>query len=202
MKSYAQDQEDIILNDILKGVENGFYIDIGANDPDVYSVTKLFYEKGWSGINVEPLLEPFHNLCQKRERDINLNIGIGNKHGIMHLHLDGLGSTFSDEVVIDNHLEKKGTIPTEVWTLGELLNTYDPKIVHFRKIDVEGYEKQVLEGMDWSYRPWVFCMESTKPGTFTPCYQEWEHILKRNDYVLKEAHGINRYYVDSWRKWE
>lgn len=202
MKSYAQDQEDIILYDILKGVENGFYIDIGANDPDVYSVTKLFYENGWNGINVEPLPEQFSALCQKRERDINLNIGIGNKHGIMDLHLDGLGSTLSDKVVIDNHLESKKTIPTEVWTLGELLNKYKPQTVHFCKIDVEGFEREVLEGMDWSFRPWVFCMESTKPGTFIPCYEEWERILKKNDYELKHVHGINRYYVDSWRKWE
>ena len=202
MKSYAQDKEDLILYDILKGVKNGFYIDIGANDPDVYSVTKLFYEKGWSGINVEPLPEQFSYLCQKRERDINLNIGIGNKHGIMDLHLDGLGSTLSDTVVIDNHLEAKGTIPTEVWTMKELLNKYKPEVIHFCKIDVEGYERQALEGMDWTYRPWVFCMESTKPGTFIPSYEEWEHILKCNDYELKIVHGINRYYVDSWRTWE
>lgn len=45
MKTYAQDMEDVILDKLLLNVEEGFYIDIGANSPEVYSVTKLFYEK-------------------------------------------------------------------------------------------------------------------------------------------------------------
>ena len=199
MKSYAQENEDLILFDILNGVKNGFYVDIGANDPDVYSVTKLFYEQGWSGINVEPLKDAFDNLCRKRERDINLNIGIGNKHGEMTFYVDGLGSTFCKDEVKNN---SKGSKIMEVWTLEEVLREYNPQNIHFCKIDVEGYEREVLEGMDWHYRPWVFCMESTKPGTSIPCYDEWEHILLENDYVLKTAHGINRYYVDSRRGWK
>lgn len=201
MKSYSQEQEDIILHEILKDVKEGFYVDIGANDPDVYSVTKLFYEEGWHGINVEPLPDQFEMLAEKRERDINLNIAIGNKQGLMDLHFDGMGSTLSDKVVKDNHLEDKETIPTVVWTLGRLFEEYAPADIHFCKIDVEGFEKEVLEGMDWSYRPWVFCMESTKPGTHIPCHEEWEHILIEHGYELKKVHGINRYYVDSWREW-
>lgn len=200
MKTYAQDNEDIILMDLLKGVDKGFYIDIGANDPDVYSVTKLFYEKGWHGINVEPLPEQYEMLCDKRERDINLNIAIGNKHGLMQLHFDGMGSTLSDTVVKDNHLENKETISTVIWTLAELIEKYGADEIHFCKIDVEGFEKQVLESMDWNYRPWVFCMESTKPGTNIPCYEEWEHILIDHGYELVKAHGINRYYMDSERR--
>lgn len=202
MKSYAQDKEDLILYDILKGVDNGFYIDIGANDPDVYSVTKLFYENGWSGINVEPLPEQFSYLCQKRERDINLNIGIGNKHGFLTLYMNDMLSTFDKRIAIDQKIEHKDQRKVEVFTMSEILNHYQPCEIHFCKIDVEGFEKQVLEGMDWAYRPWVFCMESTKPNTEIPCHEEWEHILKRNDYELKTVHGINRYYVDSWRTWE
>ena len=201
MKSYAQEQEDIILHEILKDVKNGFYIDIGANDPDVYSVTKLFYEEGWHGINVEPLPEQYEMLCDKRERDINLNIAIGNKHGLMHLYFDGMGSTLSETVVKDNHLEDKETIPTEIWTLAELIEKYGADEIHFCKIDVEGFEREVLEGMDWTRRPWVFCMESTKPGTHIPCHEEWEHILTENGYELKKVHGINRYYVDARREW-
>ena len=52
--SHAQNFEDVILNRALEDVESGFYIDIGANDPDIDSVTRYFYEKGWSGIKIEP----------------------------------------------------------------------------------------------------------------------------------------------------
>ena len=199
MMTYAQDNEDVILASILKGVKEGFYVDVGANSPDFYSVTKLFYEQGWSGINIEPLPDEFNELCAKRERDINLNIGIGNTPGTMTLYLDNMCSTLSDKVVEDNHLEDKPTLQIEVRTLTDVLNEVKPKEIHFMKIDVEGFEKQVLEGMDWNYRPWVFCMESTKPNTTIPCHEEWEYILLEHGYVLKEAHGINRFYIDSER---
>ena len=44
MISYAQNFEDVILWRALKHVEAGRYIDIGANDPEKDSVTKVFYD--------------------------------------------------------------------------------------------------------------------------------------------------------------
>ena len=49
--SYAQNYEDVMLWRALQHIENGFYIDVGAAWPDVDSVTKAFYDKGWRGIN-------------------------------------------------------------------------------------------------------------------------------------------------------
>ena len=47
--SYAQNFEDVMLWRALKHVENGFYVDIGAQDPLVDSVSLAFYEHGWQG---------------------------------------------------------------------------------------------------------------------------------------------------------
>ena len=52
--SYAQNFEDVILWRALKHVERGFYIDVGAQDPVINSVSLAFYEKGWRGVHVEP----------------------------------------------------------------------------------------------------------------------------------------------------
>jgi len=52
--SYAQNFEDVMLWRALKHVEKGFYVDIGAQDPLVDSVSLAFYEHGWRGVNVEP----------------------------------------------------------------------------------------------------------------------------------------------------
>jgi hypothetical protein len=51
-QSRAQAREDVILDHALRGVKHGFYIDVGAQDPVVDSVTKAFYEGGWRGINI------------------------------------------------------------------------------------------------------------------------------------------------------
>ena len=47
----------------------GFYVDVGAADPEELSVTRAFYERGWSGINVEPRDEYFEKLILARPRD-------------------------------------------------------------------------------------------------------------------------------------
>ena len=54
-RSYAQNFEDVILWRALKDIDKGFYIDIGAHDPIINSVSLAFYERGWRGIHVEPL---------------------------------------------------------------------------------------------------------------------------------------------------
>ena len=75
--------------------------------------------------------------------------------------------------------------------------------MHFCKIDVEGYEREVLEGVkDWrKFRPWIFCMESTLPCTNIPCHEQWESILLNNEYIFAFKHGINRYYVAAEREY-
>jgi hypothetical protein len=60
--SYAQNFEDVMLWRALKGLKKGFYIDVGAHDPEVDSVTKAFYDRGWCGINIEPAEVPFRRL--------------------------------------------------------------------------------------------------------------------------------------------
>ena len=79
-----------ILYYLFYDISKGFYIDIGANDPNFYSVTKAFYETGWSGINIEPLPNKFSLLKKFRKRDINLQLGAGNKEGNATLLVKGL----------------------------------------------------------------------------------------------------------------
>ena len=64
--SYAQNLEDVMLYRILKRVEAGFYIDVGAQHPVLDSVNKAFYDRGWRGINIEPNSEDFSLLQKER----------------------------------------------------------------------------------------------------------------------------------------
>ena len=102
------------------------------------------------------------------------------------------------------YVKDADTYDIPVMTLAEICEQYlisPPPLhfynnIHFLKIDVEGWERQCLEGMNFNkFRPWIICMESTLPGTNIPCYDEWEDILLANNYILAGASGINRYYL-------
>jgi FkbM family methyltransferase len=171
--SYSQFLEDLILFSVFYDVENGFYIDIGANDPNIISVTKNLYIRGWFGINIEPLPNNYHALVKFRERDINLQMAAGKMKENGTLYVLGSRSTLQ---------KKKNTksISINIDTMSNICRKYVPKneIIQFCKIDVEGGEKNVLLGYDFeNYRPKVFCIESTLPGTQIPCHNLWEEIL-------------------------
>ena len=76
MYSYAQNFEDVYILRAFKGLTDGFYIDIGAYDPDEDSVTKALYDLGWYGVNIEPG-PSFDRFVKSRPRDINLQCAIG-----------------------------------------------------------------------------------------------------------------------------
>ena len=70
--------------------------------------------------------------------------------------------------------------------------------IQFVKIDVEGGEREVLLGYDFvNYRPKVFCIEATKPGTRFPNHYLWEKILLKNNYSFAYEYIVNRYYIDN-----
>ena len=58
-------------------------MDVGANDPDQNSVTKLFYLAGWRGINIEPNPDMIELLEKNRPEDTNLKVGISDKPGTL-----------------------------------------------------------------------------------------------------------------------
>lgn len=107
--SYAQNFEDVILHRALKDIKNGFYIDVGANDPVADSVTKAFYDAGWRGINIEPVSEWFEKLEQDRPEDINLQVAAGSHQGSASFYeVLGTGLSTMDKSIAENHASTHG----------------------------------------------------------------------------------------------
>lgn len=201
--SYAQNFEDIILDRIFEDVKKGFYIDIGANHPSVDSVTKLFYDRGWNGINIEPHPVMYEKLVDVRKRDLNLNLVISDKLGEKKFHFFELsGYSTLNSKIAKQHTEAglvgtSRTVP--VCTLDEVIkNNIKDQIIHFLKIDVEGSERGVLLGLNLSkYRPIIIVIESFRTNTQIENHTDWESILLDSKYHLCYQDGVNRFYLDT-----
>ena len=198
--SYAQFGEDLILMSALNTVDRGFYIDVGAWDEVKDSVTKLFYEKGWNGINVEPCPRWLNTLVAPRSRDVNLCLAASDYAGIVTLHeISETGLSTTVTKYADQYLAQG--LPHRAYSvlcrpLREICAKYVRGDIHFLKIDVEGAEKSVLQGCDFKrFRPWLVVIEATVPTTQTPCYEEWEDLVLGAGYEFALAHEVNRYYV-------
>ena len=193
--SYSQYQEDLILYILLYDIENGFYIDVGAFDPIKVSVTKAFYLRGWTGINIEPQPDKKDLFDKDRPKDINLQLAISEKKGNIEFYINDQCSTYIKQY----SRNAKTMINVSMDTMSNICKKYVPKgrNVDFCKIDVEGGEKNVLLGYDFiNYRPKVFCIESTVPLSYIPTYELWENILIQNNYMFVYKRSVNRFYVD------
>jgi FkbM family methyltransferase len=200
MISYAQNFEDVILNRVFKDVDKGFYIDVGACDAEHGSVTKHFYDRGWWGINVEPVVENWSRLVDSRPRDINLQVALGGYDGeaLINVVPERRYSSFDKNYAAQaaHAGQRCYQRSVQVLRLDTLVDTHPVGETHFLKIDVEGAEKEVLAGWDPAkFRPIVIVVESTIPWSSEPNHQSWEPIILEADYSFEYFDGLNRFYL-------
>jgi FkbM family methyltransferase len=165
---FAQDKEDLFLLEYFKDIKDGLFIDIGASHPFEYSNTYALYAKGWSGINVEPIPAKCSKFKFFRPRDINLNIGVGANQGQLKFYemSPSVYSTFNSTVANSLVSERRAILAKvyemNIMTLTELYKTYGKgRKVHVLSIDTEGYEMEVLQGINWDIlQPQIVLIES------------------------------------------
>lgn len=158
--------EDAVINNILNGKKNGFWVDVGAFHPEKYSNTKFFSERGWTGINVEPNIENFKLFKQRRPADINLNLGVFTQESKLDYYsfIDGLYNTFDEKLkddLVKKGVQQIGTNSIRVTTLANIIKENCPdRQIDFLNVDVENLDLEVLQSNDWDkYTPSVICVE-------------------------------------------
>ncbi|MBL7826539.1 MAG: FkbM family methyltransferase [Saprospiraceae bacterium] len=158
-KSYSQDGEDVVLASFYEGEKGykGFYVDVGASHPVRFSNTLFFYKRKWQGINIDPTpgsMKPFRWL---RQRDINLEFGIGPNSDKLTFYCFNQPelNTFDAELAEKRNTGKPykivKTLEVPIEPLAAVLDKYLPHntTIDFMSIDVEGLDLEVLKSNNW-----------------------------------------------------
>ena len=205
-ESFAQNAEDVVLWRALGSVPAGRYVDVGANDPVVDSITWAFYRRGWRGITAEPVakLAAAHRTARPEDVQVEAAIAALDADEVVLHEIDGTGlSTLSDEIAQRHagsgwHVEAH---PVAVRRLDDVLagaGWDDGRDIHLLTVDTEGAELAVLESLDLKrYRPWVMVVEATSPNSAEPSHLAWEHLLLEADYSFCLFDGLSRFYVSA-----
>jgi FkbM family methyltransferase len=210
MITYAQNFEDVMLERLFQGTDCGFYVDIGAWDPTIHSVTQHFYDKGWHGINVEPIPSRHKAFVAARPRDINLRAAVGVAEGkMMFFECTSDSALSTADVETARSMRTRGLeldeYEVDTLSLNDLFARHAPPVVEFLKLDIEGLEGQVVKNFNLQrYRPRVLVIESTMPASQpvnfesfdgVDAWSSWERFVLSSGYVFGHFDGLNRFYV-------
>lgn len=197
MYSFSQNFEDVYIYRAFRDVNNGFYIDAGAFDPIVDSVTKMLYDLGWSGINLEP--GPSFTAFSSRTRDINLSFALSSTNGEIEFYYNpadpGTSTVAATNVPRQAGAVQSYKVPTA--TLEAIVKTHAPdRHIHFLKLDIEGAEWDVLSNTNWhAIRPELIIAEACIPYTNERRDVGWADHMRAFGYEEVFFDGINVYYL-------
>lgn len=168
--SYAQEGEDMVLGRLFESrlQHGGTYVDVGAHHPRRFSNTKLLYDRGWSGLNVDASREAIALFERERPRDINIWTGVGQENGsaIFYVFNEPALNTFDRErAQIIEAKDRRFRVVEErevsVTTLAALLDRHlGDRDIDVLLVDVEGRDLAVLKSNNWrNYCPQYVVVE-------------------------------------------
>lgn len=189
---YPPEQEAGLVREFFGGRGDGYFVEVGANDPQIESQSWHLERAGWSGILIEPQPDLAERLTRERTaRVFPVACSSPDRAGTkMHLHVAGAFSSFTPDLMVTGVQAERG-IDVPVRTLDDILaEARAPQPIDLLSVDVEGHELDVLQGFDFSrWRPRLILLEDHVTSTAK------HHFLRGNGYALMRRTGLNGWYV-------
>jgi FkbM family methyltransferase len=191
---HLPNNESNLVREFFGNKKNGFYVDIGANDPIHESQTFHLDEMGWSGLLVEPLPQYQGFLKEKRTGKV---IGFAcsspeNHNKVLQLTDNDGHSTLQQEWFESRNKNRViKNIDVVCKTLDSILeeNEVHPDF-DFISIDIEGHEMEMLKGFDiFKWHPKLILMED-----HVLSHQKHNYIVSRGYKIILRT-GLNSWYV-------
>ncbi len=197
---YSQHGEDFLINKIFKGKTTGYYVEIGCLDGIEFSNTYFFERIGWKGVCIEAHQDFIVALKKNRAKAFVVHCAVGelNKESVT-FYANKLGSLSTLDKTQEDRWKTnykdyfygfdEQKVPMR--TLTSIFDDLQIQAIDFISLDIEGYEVQALEGLDFNkYKPTVFIIEY-KDETHQ---QQLERILIPQGYFYLSKIGCNLFY--------
>lgn len=153
--SFSQHAQDAYIAELTDQKRNGYFVDIGCNDPTRFNNT-VFLERNfdWKGISIDAQSQfadryrkerstPFINACVG---DVRKTVNFSRVSGPQHAGLSGVSDYLDERKLVGR---TQDVTPMEQIPLMDILRPYDIRDIDCLFLDVEGYEMQVLDGIDF-----------------------------------------------------
>lgn len=198
-KFYSQSGEDFILNEIFKGQESGFFVEVGCIDGRRFSNTLHFEEKSWKGICVEAHAGYIEMLRKNRPNSIICHCAAAEKEEDAVFYANARGSLSTLDRSQENKLKREfgkyftGFEEQQIRKrrLDSIFAECGVKEIDFMSLDIEGSEVEALRGIDFSkFKPTVLLVESDSPEH----RKALENILRPAGYSEIGNIGVNVFY--------
>jgi FkbM family methyltransferase len=197
--SYASFGEDRVLSKYLKEMD-GSYIDVGAGAPINGSNTYLFYERGWRGVTIDPIISITKLHQKKRPLDKQINACVTDqKDELIEFYQFAADDFSTNSTNRVSELQQIGISPKSKYlvpniSLRDIAHICNPQIPTLLNIDVEGGELNVLKSNNWDVcKPRVIAVEEWH----SPIYSKTEvrMYLESLDYRLTSRCFLTSIYV-------
>jgi hypothetical protein len=199
--SYSLSGEDYILHNFFVNQSNGFYIDVGCNDPIRNSNTFFFYSKGWRGLNIDINPKKIDAFKKYRPKDISIIAAISDSIETKKYYTFSSDSVNTiDESKIEDYkkcwkLTGESMVITQ--SLSEILDERLPpfQAIDFLSIDVEGMDFNVLKSLDLNkYVPKIIIIEIHNFNIMNAQNDEIVKYLTKYNYRLVAYVTMNAYF--------
>lgn len=190
---YQYEEGPVIERLLQDAPESSTYVDIGASFPKSCSNTWPLYTRGWRGLLIEPRPQCWPAILRQRPGDYLHPVAVSDRNGFAEFRVAGELSTLRD----DWPIAEQATLTVETRKLSSILEDFKSirDNCKFCSIDVEGHEKEVISGIDFStFSPDLFVIEfrrhdPKKLGLSIAC--EWLPMLIEQGYTAIDCTQLN-----------
>ncbi len=208
--TFSQFGEDTVINHFLTldGIPTykGFYVDVGAFHPRMYSNTRTLTYFGWRGLNIDVNPDAIEMFKRERPNDINICCAVAEAEQMHTLYkfenapaANTICREFAEKFGSETNFGFAEHGATLARPLNDILaeNLPSGQAIDYMNIDVEGLDRTIVSGLDFDrYRPKILSIELGDADKLDLKNDETVRSISKNRYQLMAINYITYIFVD------